>query len=499
MIPQLFAFVIGFLLSFICGFPFTYFILRKKASKLEISVYSLLLGISFPAIFSFLESYLISFSQVFYFSLPLAIFNNFLFFAIGLALLLYKKISLNELKEFFELKLSISLSGLFPIFVLALLAFVFYENILGLGIAPKYYEFDPYFYMFTTQYLFAYGFIPKYDISAWPGKVTSHATTPLLPYITAFWTELYMFLSNSSYSNNLLAYVASVYPPLSACFLTFAIIEILAHLYNKKIGLLGGFIVATMPIIVLSFSPGHAQEQPWGVMGVYLFIASYLLAAKEKTKKLGIFAGMIYGITLLGSKYFLVTALIAPAFMILYSTFEFFFGKEENIKKFNIMNAFMCLTIAIFYAIYLPYASYTKVVQVVFGFIPVTLVIILFGLFYSFTLQLYTRTKLKKEENQTLAKLIYFSSIAFVFTLLILVSPIGKYVLGYIFFTASFAKPKIPLYMTVAEYAWSGFTFNFSQVFGLIALHLPYNFFVVLILLSSFIAIFVRGALGKRE
>jgi len=495
MLAQTLGLILGFLITIISGFPFTFALLRKRVSRLEIAIYSFILGLGIPSTLSFIEGYFVNFSPIFYFSLPIAIFNHILFFLIGLAFLFFEKVSFNELKEFFEIKFEAK-QLLFPALVLLILVLVFYQNFGGISIAPIYYEFDPYFYMFTTQYLFAYGFIPQRDISAWPGEVTSHATTPLLPYLTAFWTQLYMFISNASYSRDLLAYVASVYPPVAAALLAFALIEILSNIYNKKIGLFAGFLIATMPIIVLSFSPGHAQEQPWGVMGVYLFVASYLLAGKTNSKRLGVLAGIIYGLTLLGSKYFLVTALIAPAFMILYSTFEFFVGEKEKLEKFNSMNLYMIVVITLFYIIYLPYASYTKVVQVIFGYFPVTLLVILSGFIYSIVIQLYFSISSRFKIN--LGKYTYFGIVILISSILILISPLGKYLLGYVFFTASFARPKIPLYMTVAEYAWSGFSFNFGSVFGLIGFRTPYNFFVVSILAISFISIIVRS-LQKRE
>jgi len=488
MLAQTLALILGFLITIVSGFPFTYALLRRRISRFEIGVYSFILGLGIPSTLSFFESYFINFSPIFYFSLPLALFNYLLFFLIGLAFLFFEKVKIEEIKEFFKIQLDQKI--LFPTLAIFILLVIFYQNFAGISIAPKYYEFDPYFYMFTTQYLFAYGFIPKQDISAWPGQVTSHATTPLLPYLTGFWTELYMFISNASYSRDLLAYVASVYPPVAAVLLAFALIEILWNVYNKKIGLFAGFLIATMPIIVLSFSSGHAQEQPWGVMGVYLFVASYLLAAKTNSKRLGILAGIIYGLTLLGSKYFLVTALIAPAFMVLYSTFELLFGSKEKIEKFNSMNICMIIVITLFYAIYLPYSFYARVVQVVFGYFPVTLLVIISGFIYSLVIQFYYKTNF--------SKIAYLGIVALISAIAIPVSPIGKYIIGYIFFTASFARPKIPLYMTVAEYAWSGFNFNFAGTFGLIGIRTPYNFLVVLILAISFISIVYRS-LKRRE
>jgi len=494
MLAQTLALLYGFLITIISGFPFTYALLRKRLSRCEIIVFSFILGLGIPNILSFVESYFINYSPIFYFSLPLALFNHLLFFLAGLALLLFERVKPREIIDFFGIELNLK-QILFPTLAFLILALVFYQNFAGISIAPIYYEFDPYFYMFTTQYLFAYGFIPKQDISAWPGQVTSHATTPLLPYLTAFWTELYMFISNASYSRDLLAYVASVYPPVAAALLAFALIEILSNIYDKKIGLFTGFLIATMPIIVLSFSPGHAQEQPWGVMGVYLFVASYLLAAKTNSKRLGVLTGIIYGFTLLGSKYFLVTALIAPAFMVLYSTFEFLFGNRERIEKFNSMNLYMIIVITFFYIIYLPYASYTRVVQVIFGYLPVTLLVIISGFIYSIFIQLYFDLSHFKIN---LGKYTYLGIIVLIFSILIFISPLRRYLLGYVFFTASFARPKIPLYMTVAEYAWSGFNYNFMETFGIFGIKTPFNIFVVSILVASFLLILIKGK-EKRE
>lgn len=504
MIPQLISLAVGFALSVVVGFPISYWLFRKKLEKFEIFIYSLLLGATLPPILSFLESYLIPFSPVFYFSMQLSMLNNLIVFALGIILLSIEKVKINELFEFwkFNVDLSVSLkSNTFFVIILAgVLIFVFYVNFLGIKIANIYYEFDPYFYMFTTQYLFAYGFIPARDTAAWPGRNVSHATTPLLPYMTGFWLQIYQAITSEPYSRDLLAFVANVYPPMAAMLLAFAIFEIFYHSHGKAIGLLSAFILGTMPIIIVSFSPGHAQEQPWGVYGVLLFVSSYYLAAVKKSAKLGIFAGLSFGLTLIGSKYFLVTALIAPAFMVLYSTFDYLINEGKHLKQFNRINFYMILVISIFYLVYLPYSMYTKVVQVIFGFVPVTLLIILAGFVYSLALEYYQKVSnaLSIIKPLKLSRLQYFLAIITIGFFGLLVSPVGKYIIGYIFFTASFARPKIPLYMTVAEFAWSGLTFNFGSQFGPAALYLPYNILVLSIVVGSSLLILFNAYSKKK-
>jgi len=150
----------------------------------------------------------------------------------------------------------------------------------------------------------------------------------------------------------------------------------------------------------------------------------------------------------------------------------------------------MILVITLFYVIYLPYSLYTKVVQVIFGYFPVTLLVIISGFIYSLLIQFYFKT--------SFSKIAYFGIIALISAIALFISPIGKYIVGYVRFTASFAKPKIPLYMTVAEYMWSGFNLNFANSLGLIGIRTPYNFFVVSVLAISLVFIVFRS-LQKRE
>ncbi len=51
---------------------------------------------------------------------------------------------------------------------MALMLITFATRMLSIGITPKFFEFDPYFDMQSTEFLLIHGYQWLYDHSAWP-------------------------------------------------------------------------------------------------------------------------------------------------------------------------------------------------------------------------------------------------------------------------------------------------------------------------------------------
>ena len=100
--------------------------------------------------------------------------------------------------------------------LLILIMLTFYTRILNISIAPKFFEFDPYFDMIDTHYILTYGHQLLLDPSAWPvvAAGTNHRIEPIVPYLEAYWYSLanQIKFHYSTFNTNLMAYVGSIYP-----------------------------------------------------------------------------------------------------------------------------------------------------------------------------------------------------------------------------------------------------------------------------------------------
>ena len=356
------------------------------------------------------------------------------------------------------------------IILLLIMLATFATRISNIGVAPKFFEFDPYFDMVSTQYILTYGYQPLYEHAAWPTLVngTVHRIQPIVPYLEAYWYQL--ATGNTQHlSTTILSTVSSFYPPIVAALLVFVIFMFIYYEFGKLPALFAAALTFLMPTLISTFIAGEQLLEPWGIFTLFFFFAAYLLAVKNpKEKRFAILAGIAFASTFLGAHYYTVDAGIL-AFYIVAQGFIDVFKKKITIDFYK-MNALVILVIAIFYIIYAPYgASLTNRIPSILG-IPT---IVAFQLFALILVAIFDYIpKLAKERNyikdlSTMTYLLWFVLILVIVILLIIFTPLGKPVIDYLQLSQKFTTPSSPLFMTVQEYAPTGLGFNFgSNGFG---------------------------------
>ncbi len=350
--------------------------------------------------------------------------------------------------------------------LLLLMLSTFATRIANIGVAPKFFEFDPYFDMVSTQYILTYGYQPLYEHAAWPTLVngTVHRIQPLVPYLEAYWYEL--STSNTQTLNNtLLSDVSSFYPPIMAALLVFVIFLFIYHEYGDVAALFAAALTAFMPTLISTFIAGEQLLEPWGIFTLFFFFVAYLLAVKNpKEKRYAILAGIAFASTFLGAHYYTVDAGILAFYIAAQGFIDVF--KHKTSIDFYKMNAVVILVIAIFYVIYAPYgASLTNRIPSLVG-IPTIVAFPLFALIlvalFEYIPIIAKQKKILKEINK-LTYLEWFVLIIIIVSLIIVFTPLGKPVIDYIQLSQKFTTPSSPLFMTVQEYAPTGPLFNFGN------------------------------------
>ncbi len=378
--------------------------------------------------------------------------------------------------------------------LLLLMLITFLTRMQSIGIAPKFFEFDPYYDMISTQYILTYGQQLLYDHAAWPTLTngTIHRIEPLVPYLEAYWYNI----DNGStqiLNTTTLSDVSSYYPALAAALLVFVVFMMIYHDYGKMPALLAAALAAGMPTLISTFIAGEQLLEPWGIFTMFFFVAAYMLAVKNpKEKRYAVLAAIAFISTFLGAHYYTVTAGILTIYIGLQGIVQLL--RREEMKDFIYMNAIVIGIIAIFYIIYSPYGGAladripTLVgIPVIVSF-PLAALIFVIALEYIPKILEQRKIIFKKigtaEYIETLAALIVIVLLLIVFT------PLGKPVKSYITLSEHFTTASIPLFATVQEYAPTGFNYNFGNGgFGLIGQSVGGIAIIVWGVLAAFVVI----------
>jgi hypothetical protein len=426
--------------------------------------------------------------------------------------------------------------------LLTLIILTFYTRILNIGIAPKFFEFDPYFDMIDTHYVLAYGHQLLLDPSAWPivAAGTNHRIEPIVPYLEAYWYSLVNQIKfhYSTFNTSLMSYVGSIYPPITAALLVFVVFVLLYHEYDAKIGLIGAGLAATMPALISTFIAGEQLVEPWGIMTLFFFIMAYMLAVRNmKSKRLAILAGIAFASTFLGAHYYTVTTGVLALYLVLQGFIEIIRG--HDLTDFYKMNAVVIAVIAIFLVIFLPYGSTLQNRIPSIAGIPFTISAPLGALILIFIIDYLTKLAMPKVRHiasviptitvavvtiavlslltsyvlsstftagliivlipiwafvveiflliiskrlilstDTLWRFTILIALAAIVAVVVFVSPIHHSLNSYIQLSTRFTTPSIPLFMTVQEYEPTGIAYNFASG-GFGAIGSPIILFIV--------------------
>ncbi|MGI0100661.1 MAG: hypothetical protein ACREBH_03015 [Candidatus Micrarchaeaceae archaeon] len=382
--------------------------------------------------------------------------------------------------------------------LLILMIITFYTRMQSIVIAPKFFEFDPYFDMVDAHYILTYGRQLLLDPSAWPVVAvgTNHRLQPLVPYLEAFWYDLANVLQyhKAAFSSTLMSYVGGIYPPITAALLVFVIFVLLYHEYDERIGLIGAGLTATMPVLFTTFIAGEQLVEPWGIFALFFFFATYMLAIRnKKDKRLAVLAGIAFASNFLGAHYYTVTMGVITVYILAEGIIEIL--RKESLTDFYKMNAIVLGIIILFYVLYAPYqATLQSNLSSVLG-IPIVIAGPLFALIliaiFDFVPKLMAKNKVMIKEASTYFNLAFMVLIFIIAFAAILFTSVGAPIKSYINLSARFTTPSKPLFMTVQEYIPTGILYAFgAQGFGAIgagALGVPYM--VLLISAVSFILI----------
>ncbi len=356
--------------------------------------------------------------------------------------------------------------------LLLIMLITFASRIVNIGTASRFFEFDPYFDMVSTQYILTYGYQLMYDHSAWPVIVngTIHRIQPIIPYLEAYWYEL-ATTKHTIININTLSTASSVYPPIVAALLVFSIFMLIYHEYGDFPAIVAAALAAAMPALISAFIAGEQLLEPWGIFTLFFFFASYLLAIKnQKEKRYAILAGIAFASTFLGAHYYTVDAGILAAYILLQSII--YTLRRKSPTDFYVMNAIVIAVIVLFYVLYNPYgASLTHRIPTLLG-MPTIVGFPLFALLLSMIFE-YAPILAKKYgviksiDRKTYP--IFTAAILIVVIAVIAVTPLGNPIRAYLNLSKKFTTPSSPLFMTVQEYAPTGPNYNFGAAgFGII-------------------------------
>ncbi|MGC8479688.1 MAG: hypothetical protein ACP5M9_03400 [Candidatus Micrarchaeia archaeon] len=396
-------------------------------------------------------------------------------------------IQVNKSTSFLSNKRSLIIWSLLFLIILA----TFATRISNIGVAPKFFEFDPYFDMVSTQYILTYGYQPLYEHAAWPTLVngTVHRIQPLVPYLEAYWYEL-ATTNTQKLNNTLLSDVSSFYPPIVAALLVFVIFLFIYTEYGDIPALFAAGLTFLMPTLISTFIAGEQLLEPWGIFTLFFFFATYLLAVKyPEQKRYAILAGIAFASTFLGAHYYTVDAGILAFYIVAQGIIDVFKGKITI--DFYKMNIVVIAVITLFYIIYAPYgASLTNRIPSLLG-IPTIVAFPLFALVIVFLYDYLPKFAKEKKYIKNTGRMLYLEwliLLIIIVILLIVFTPLGKPVIDYLQLSQKFTTPSSPLFMTVQEYAPTGLTFNFgSNGFGSIGasiLGFPMFLFIILIIFA---------------
>jgi asparagine N-glycosylation enzyme membrane subunit Stt3 len=351
----------------------------------------------------------------------------------------------------------------------------FLTRIANIAVSPTYFEFDPYYDMISTEYILVHGYQLLYDNAAWPGhlNVSIHRIQPLIPYLEAYWYSISNTASASAHyvNTSLLSIVSSYYPPITAALLVFSVFIFLYYEYGKVPALLGAGLATFMPALITTFIAGEQLLEPWGIFAMFFFYATYLLAVNNpKEYRYTILAGLAFASNFFGAHYYTVTTGVLGIYILLQGVINVLKNKDN--MDFYKMNILLIIIIAITYTIYGAYsATLTARTPSILG-VPTVVSLPLVALIFVAILEylpklLESKKYLKKVDMYTylglLAVLAIIAIIAIEFT------PIGTPFQKYIALSVHFTTPSIPLFMTVQEYAPTGFNYDFGAAgFGII-------------------------------
>ena len=364
--------------------------------------------------------------------------------------------------------------------LLIIMILSFATRMFNISVAPKFFEFDPYFDMLNTESVITYGYQVLLSPSAWPGVAagTVLRVEPLIPYLEAYWYDLANVLGPhyATFNTNLMSYVGSFYPPITAALLVFVVFQLLYHEYDEKIGLIGAALAMMMPVLYTTFIAGeHSSNR-----GAYspCFSSSQATCLRSGIRRTSDLRSLRASPSPRTSSAHTTTR--SPPVLAAYIVLQGIIGitRKENLKDFYTMNAWVLAIIIIFYAVYNPYNSTLANRIPNLLDIPVIVAFPLFSLLFVVVAEYLSNMLAPKisefigtasKYSKAASRALVIFAIIVVALAVLLLTPLGGPIKSYLNLSARFTTPSKPLFMTVQEYIPTGLLYNFgAQGFGAI-------------------------------
>ena len=317
--------------------------------------------------------------------------------------------------------------------LLAIMLWAFWARMQSLS--PIFYEFDPYYYMQSTKWVLTDGEIPAHDYTGWYPLGSSHRMAPLTNYIEAQWYSIHT--RGGAFDRDLLTLVANTYPPLVGALLCFLVFIIAKEEWGRHYGLAAAAFAAVLPRLIMKFSAGSAELQPFGIFAIFFFAAAYSLMLRRKSRGLAILAGIAALTVITGTQYFIILTLVYGGYLGLQATFDYLRGKD--LREFLTLNAYVLA------GVFIASAALSVHLSQPF-FILDKPMLLLAALAYGCGLQ-YVQGRIKGAEEKVYSLL----GVAVICALLLLATGLGDRLITAITTAAGFATQTTPLFMTVAE------------------------------------------------
>ncbi|MBI4399652.1 hypothetical protein HY570_02790 [Candidatus Micrarchaeota archaeon] len=433
---------------------------RTKTSLVEIALFGMILGIVIPPLMMFLLSFI-----GINFSIELVFGTIVLVTILGLLW--------NIKEKSFPSTITVGLKDVSWVLLILILLISFYVRLQSFG--PTFFEFDPYFYQYTTKFILTEGYVPVVDTTAWyPNLYTHRGGMPLMNYLVAEWYTL--TLGTLSYDNYALSSLSGIYPPLVGALLAFAIFVLLKEENGQWFGVLGAAFAGFIPVLVQKFAAGEMEIQPWGIFASFFFFAALALAVNRDSRRYAVLAGVAYLATAFGSAYTIVITLVYAAYMGLISSAIFLLQKEyEKTKLHNFeflhnkalrrlveINAIILLFVSFAYIVETSYhqPTYMTLYKTYDYLQPYLLTVVavflyLVVLYLAAPISEYVSNLLGAGKKYSVfdveSKGLYIGAIILLGIVLIFITPVGAKVLSFVGSATVFAGTQSTVGATVAE------------------------------------------------
>ncbi|MEW5955541.1 MAG: STT3 domain-containing protein [Candidatus Micrarchaeota archaeon] len=319
----LLAVIVICLLTGLAGIPLAFALLKGTGlGRFEKAVVGVVLGMTLPATLGFLEFLTVGIK----FSAALAVVNYLIFAAAGFALL-WKQRQFPELRHFASRAaaqhdwLKLARANWAPIILFVVIIAGFWVR--AGSWSTNFFEFDPYYYTYTTQYLVTGGEVPAKSFDTYYPSFLSHRYHPLVSYMAGGWYLVYQAVALPSYSKDVLILAQQLYPALLGALLAFFAFLFVRERYGSPAGLVAGLFIAFSPQLIKKFAAGVAELQPMGVFMALVVFAFVAIALQRKSMRLNLFAGLLSFLLVLSGQQYVWPVIVLAAYIALQALFDF--------------------------------------------------------------------------------------------------------------------------------------------------------------------------------